>query len=444
MRCHYLFIKNTFSLLSPSQTKLRPFLSLSGLREKVPQGRMRASSFTSSLALLVMLASTTAIAQGKTVIVEEPQVVYKADIEPQGFDISRKGSLVPVDKLCTPTWVSERTSIIAEGEIIRSANEKEQIRLLIMDIKRESRFSSPEQVNQLNTLTRSAAENDPVAMAEIGNRYYDGRGLPNDFRASLAWYVLAADHGSTYAKYILSELYGQGWIVDQDPEISGKWFENAQKQRNALLGMRELAQRYDDHEGGMYDEERAFFWFERAAMNNDVESQLWLGDYYSDYDHPNGIMALRWYGRAAAAQEPQAYYGIAQIYDEGIAIPINYVEAAKWYEKAAKMGLAVAQYHLGEMYAEGRGVNFDPVKAWAWLEVSKSHIDNRTVESLQHNLVSKMLPEQRLPAADLAAQYCASYSGERKVDFAQANKILKPKKAKKVISQQAKIYNAMD
>lgn len=361
------------------------------------------------------------LSNSTVVFMADPPVNYKGDMEPLGFDITRKGMIVPIDlrKKCRPL----EPSISGDGQVIRGGDKEEHIAQLLRNIKEESRFSSAKQVEQLYTLSDSVKQGDSHAMDEIANRYYDGRGLPQNMALSFTWYVLAADHGSTYAKYMISEFYGQGWIVDQDPGLSGEWYLAAQKQENAQLAMRELGYRYADREGGLFKEDRAFFWFERAAKKGDVVSQLWLGDYYSDSQHTDGLLALRWYGKAASAKETQAYYGIAQIYEQGLGIPVDYAQAAHWYEKAAHQGLGVAQFHLAELYLLGRGVPKDPVRAWAWLEVSNGTVDNLAVYTQRHKIAAELLlPEQRLPAAQLAAKYRALYSGDRRVELARGKK----------------------
>jgi uncharacterized protein len=56
------------------------------------------------------------------------------------------------------------------------------------------------------------------------------------------------------------------------------------------------------------------------------------------------------------------------IYEIGLGINKDDIEAVKWYRLAAEQGYAEAQFNLGEMYEEGRGVTADKTMAKAWYE----------------------------------------------------------------------------
>ena len=66
-------------------------------------------------------------------------------------------------------------------------------------------------------------------------------------------------------------------------------------------------------------------------------------------------------------------YEIGVIYEYGLRIAKDKVEAAKWYRKAAEQGDAGAQYCLGLLYVEGRGLpknEAEGLKCWrkaAWV-----------------------------------------------------------------------------
>jgi TPR repeat protein len=55
------------------------------------------------------------------------------------------------------------------------------------------------------------------------------------------------------------------------------------------------------------------------------------------------------------------------MYEHGIGVPLDYLQAAGWYRKAAEKGLAEAQYGLGFLYLYGKGVPMDYAQATAWM-----------------------------------------------------------------------------
>ena len=64
---------------------------------------------------------------------------------------------------------------------------------------------------------------------------------------------------------------------------------------------------------------------------------------------------------------PDAHYNLGVMYQNGLGIQSDAVEAAQWYRRAADQGLADAQFNLGEMYASGEGVPRDYTVAHMWV-----------------------------------------------------------------------------
>src|SRR5260370_28730225 len=69
--------------------------------------------------------------------------------------------------------------------------------------------------------------------------------------------------------------------------------------------------------------------------------------------------ALQIWRPLAERGDVQAQYNLARMYDEGLGIPMDDVEAVNWYRKAAEQGLVQAQGRLGVMYRRGRGLPED-------------------------------------------------------------------------------------
>ena len=45
---------------------------------------------------------------------------------------------------------------------------------------------------------------DPKEQNDLGNRYYDGDGVPQDYAEAVKWYRKAAEKGNREAQYILN------------------------------------------------------------------------------------------------------------------------------------------------------------------------------------------------------------------------------------------------
>lgn len=125
-----------------------------------------------------------------------------------------------------------------------------------------------------------------------------------------------------------------------------------------------------------------------------------LGDFYFGNGKnelaPDLTQAVRWYLTAAANGDPYAYdrvyriaskghagaqFGLGELYDGGIGVPVYPAEAARWYRRAAGGGLTAAvgkleqlatrgseeaAYHLGRIYALGESVAVDHDRAISW------------------------------------------------------------------------------
>jgi TPR repeat protein len=77
-------------------------------------------------------------------------------------------------------------------------------------------------------LLRPLAENgNPDAQINLANMYFDGNGVPQDYKESVKWYLFAADQGSVDAQIALGFLYEYGDAVPQDYVQAHKWFDLA-------------------------------------------------------------------------------------------------------------------------------------------------------------------------------------------------------------------------
>jgi len=87
------------------------------------------------------------------------------------------------------------------------------------------------------------------------------------------------------------------------------------------------------------------------------------GGQYVTYDRANYSTALKVWLAQANGGDAQAQVYVGEIYEKGMGIPPDYVEAAAWYEKAAKQGNVQGLNHSAYLYEQGLGVAKDPVRA---------------------------------------------------------------------------------
>ena len=73
----------------------------------------------------------------------------------------------------------------------------------------------------------SADQGDAEAQYKLGNFYYMGKGVPQDYKEAVKWYRLAAEQGNAVAQFYLGGMYFDGLGVTQDHALAYMWLNNA-------------------------------------------------------------------------------------------------------------------------------------------------------------------------------------------------------------------------
>ena len=80
-------------------------------------------------------------------------------------------------------------------------------------------------------LEKKAEAGDPYAQFNLGNAYYKGNGVPQDYKEAVKWYTKSAEQGFADAQCNLASCYQKGEGVSQDIEEAVKWWKKAAEQR---------------------------------------------------------------------------------------------------------------------------------------------------------------------------------------------------------------------
>ena len=80
-------------------------------------------------------------------------------------------------------------------------------------------------------LEKKAEAGDPYAQFNLGNAYYKGNGVPQDYKEAVKWYTKSAEQGFADAQCNLASCYEKGEGVSQDIEEAVKWWKKAAEQR---------------------------------------------------------------------------------------------------------------------------------------------------------------------------------------------------------------------
>ena len=223
---------------------------------------------------------------------------------------------------------------------------------------------------------RAAEQGNAAAQFNLGLMYDFGKGVERDYAKAIEWYEKAAEQGDVYAQYKLGVMYENCEGVEQDYAKAFEWYEKAAEQENAAAQFN-LGVMYENGEGVEQDYAKAIEWYERAAGQGDVKAQFNLGVMYENGEgvEQDYAKVIEWYERAAGQGDVKAQFNLGVMYDSGQGVEQDYAKAIEWYEKAAEQGDAEAQYNLGNMYFVGNGVNRNYEAAAYWWEKSASQGD---------------------------------------------------------------------
>ena len=96
-----------------------------------------------------------------------------------------------------------------------------------------------------------------------------------------------------------------------------------------------------------------YFSYDQITDKYSVKKQLENGDKYYIAINPDYEKAFKWYEKAALQDNASGQTKLGDMYFSGQGTTQDYNEAFKWYEKAALQGYALGQRELGDMYRLG-------------------------------------------------------------------------------------------
>lgn len=154
-----------------------------------------------------------------------------------------------------------------------------------------------------NSLRNAAMKGDASAEFEIGARFAEGRGVPQDLDQAISWYQRAAAQGFGPAQYRLGSMFERGLGVKADTARAKVWYQRAAEQ-GIVKAMHNLAV---------------------LSAGRDASA--------TDYE-----LAARWFKEAAAFGLNDSQFNLAIMYDSGLGLSRDAKEAFKWFSIAAGAG----------------------------------------------------------------------------------------------------------
>jgi TPR repeat protein len=266
-----------------------------------------------------------------------------------------------------------------------------------------------------------AEQGNAEAQFNLGSLYYQGWGVPQDYREAARWLRKAAEQGHGFAQATLGTIYAEGLqgVIEKDPPQALMWFILAAAQgdmeamefRDSLAlkitpkqitEAQKLAREFKPQSAYM----KSLQELKVLAEKGDAISQFKVGViYYSGQAGPRDYLeALNWFKKAALQYNPLAQFNVGYMYEKGQGTSQDYVEAAKWYRQAAERGNQLAQYNLGYMYEKGQGVLADEIQALLWYNLASIQGETKA-KAARDRITIWMKPEQINEAQRLAREF---------------------------------------
>lgn len=231
---------------------------------------------------------------------------------------------------------------------------------------------APEQRNISGVVTEimnAAEKGDAEAQFYLGERYYFGRGLPQDYEKAATWFLRSAEQGYSEAQWYIGKLYYRG-------------------------------------EGVLKDLRQARSWFERCVDLEQAECYSSLGEMYW-YGHTvpvNFEKAKHLFNSATKKGDGWAFWALGQMHVNGDGVPKSNKKALEYFTRGAQRGALLSIMALANAYKEGLIVEKNDIKALQWFRIAaKKGDDEALAESAE--LEKLLKPDEIEQAKKLEADW---------------------------------------
>lgn len=222
-----------------------------------------------------------------------------------------------------------------------------------------------------------AEQGNAEAQNALGEMYLEGLGMPYDYGQAFNWFQMSANQNHAVAQYNLGLMYlfGVDNVVEKKPTQAVEWLSKAANQNHAAAQYNLGLIYFDGEDGVDSNITQALDWYTKSAEQNFVGALISLGMIYLNGERgvdKDESAAKDWFLRAANVTENNsgdnsiALVNLGLMYQYGIGVLENNVEAARWYSKAAEKKDPEGQYLIGQMNEKGLGVPKDTNNAMAF------------------------------------------------------------------------------
>ena len=154
-----------------------------------------------------------------------------------------------------------------------------------------------------------------MAQSNYAAMLYNGAGVKRNIPESIKWLTLAAKQDYPVAQHNLALAYKRGRVTGKPDYVSFLDWAHKSARQGFLPAMVDLGNFYRSGEGGEVDNKQAAIWFRQAALKKNPEGQFLF----------------------------------AEMYEQGLGVPQDYIQAYLYYSLAKQSGYAMATGSLNAL-----------------------------------------------------------------------------------------------
>jgi len=212
---------------------------------------------------------------------------------------------------------------------------------------------------------RKAAElGDDGAQKKLGDMYCNGNGVKQDYEEAKSWYLKAAERGYDEASNALGNMF----YIKKDYAEAMKWYMKSVEQGfNSITESDPFAAIADMYRLGLgvcQDNDLAVKWYcKDISRRICCGAQFLFMSYIGESSTKETLVEL--FRRTAEYGNADGQVCLGAIYEEGIVVEQDCVEACKWYKRAAEQRHLMDSfwYREGNKYENGIGCKQDYAQA---------------------------------------------------------------------------------
>ncbi len=196
-------------------------------------------------------------------------------------------------------------------------------------------------------LKKCAGQGNVAAQYELGNRYYRGEDIPQDYQQAVYWFRKAAEQGDFNAQNMLGHCNAEGKGLEQDYQQAIFWYKKA-ADKGHQNAKQELTRLQNEEKARL---EVIELWYKEATGGSaDAQYHLATAYYLGKLVPKNLKLAFDYYKKSAEQGNENAQSMLGRCYEEGWGTEVNIPQALYWHIKAAEQGNADSKNRLENYY----------------------------------------------------------------------------------------------